>query len=171
MASLTRARPLQDIQIQKSVYDSNYLRDQCRWIRDDLDPQIAHLGPDALHSDDILRLDEFLRRLMYANNNLEDIRFSRLHLALCSITGKATRWPKRIIERAETVAAAWEAKFGPLKLLTTPLYETGGRLHGLCWPEDLDKGKLISQWLKNSDFKGGPMAARRIGSLGFKPGE
>jgi hypothetical protein len=169
--ALTRARPLQDIRIQNSVYDPNFLRHQARWIRDDLDLQIARDGPDALHSDDILNLDEFLRRLLNANISHEDIRLSRLHLALSGISGKATRWPTRLIERADAVVAVWEANHGPMKSLIPLLYEPGGRLHGVCKPEDINKEKLIIKWLKAPGVKLSPMLARRVGDLGFKPGE
>lgn len=156
---------------QNSVYDPKYLLRQCRWIRDDLDPQIARDGPDALHSDEILRLDEFLRRLLTSNISLEDIRHSRLHLAIENISGQATRWPKRLIERADAVRVTWETSHGSLKNLAIPLYESGGRLHGICKPEDLNKANLIIKWLKTPGVKLSPLLARRSGDLGFQPGE
>lgn len=156
---------------QSSVYDQQFLLEQCRWIRDDLDPQIARDGPDALHSDDVLTLDEFLRRLLTSNICLEDIRFSRLHLAIMSISGQATRWPSKLIERADTLKDAWETEHGSLKTLGTPLYETGGRLNGVCKLEDLSKDKLIIRWLKTPGIKLSPLVARRFGDLGFRPGE
>lgn len=156
---------------QSSVYDQNFLLEQCRWIRDDLDPQIARDGPDALHSDDLLTLDEFLRRLLSSNISLEDIRFSRLHLAILSISGQATRWPSKLIERADTLRDAWESEHGSLKEFGTPLYESGGRLNGICRPEDLSQDKLIIKWLKAPGIKLSPLVARRFGDLGFKPGE
>ena len=155
---------------QQSVYDLKYLRRQCRWIRDDLDHQIARDGPDALHSDDLLRLDEFLRRLLTSNISLDDIRHSRLQLAIDSIAGQATRWPKRLIERADAVRVVWEAAHGSLKSVAILLYEPGGRLHGVCRPEDLNKEKLIIKWLKSPGVKLSPLVARRTGDLGFKPG-
>lgn len=160
-----------EVQLQTSVYNLDFLRQQARWIRDDLDPQIARDGPDALHSDDILTLDEFLRRLLTSNISLEDIRSSRLHFAVSSISGLATRWPNKLISRADTVRAAWEATYGPLAQLSTPLYEPGGRLHGICKPEDLSKEKLIIKWLKAPGVKLSPQRARQVGDLGFKPGE
>src|ERR1700760_1321786 len=157
--------------MQASVYNPDFLRQQVRWIRDDLDPQIARDGPDALHSEEILSLDEFLRRLLASKLSLEDIRWSRLHLAILCICGQATRWPRRLIEKAEALKDAWEARYGPLKKLGTPLYETGGRLHGVCRPEDLSKEKLMVKWLKAPGVKLSPLLARRVGDLGFKPGE
>jgi hypothetical protein len=169
--ALGRTVRVEDYAKQPSVYDLDYLRRQSRWIRDDLDPQIAREGPDALHSDDVLSLDEFLRRLLTSNISLEDIRFSRLHMALIVISGQATRWPSRLIDRADAVREVWEASHGSLRRLTVPLYEPGGRLHGMCRPEDLNKDKVIIRWLKEPGVQISPMLARRTGDLGFKPGE
>ncbi len=169
--ALTRARPLREIAAQNSLYDPNYLRQQSRWIRDDLEPCVAKDGPDALHSDDLLLLDEFLRRLLSANISVDDIRFSRLHLAMNAISGKATRWPARLVDRADAVIAAWEAKMGSLRHVAIGLYEPGGRLYGICRPEDLNREKLIVKWLKTPEFRLSPIQARRVGDLGFKPGE
>ena len=157
--------------INASVYNPDFLRQQTRWIRDDLDPQVARDGPDALHSDEILTLDEFLRRLLTSNLPLEDIRFSRLHLAVVAICGQATRWPTKLIERADALRDVWESKYGPLKSIVPPLYEPGGRLNGICNPDDLSKEKLMIKWLKTPGLKPSPLHARRVGDLGFKPGE
>ena len=157
--------------IQSSIYNPDLLRHHARWIRDDLDPQVARDGPDALHSDDILTLDEFLRRLLTSDIRLDVIRFSRLHLAIIGICGLATRWPKKLIERADALRAAWEAEHGPLEQLLPPLYEPGGRLHGICRPEDLSKEKVIIKWLKTPGLKPSPLHSRRVGDLGFQPGE
>lgn len=155
----------------RSIYDLEYLRHQCRWIRDDLDPQVARNGPDALHSDDILELDELLRRLLSSSISLGDIRFSRLHMALSTICGQATRWPSRLIDRADAVKDVWENKYGPLRQLSVPLYEPGGRLHGICRPEDLNKDEVIIAWLKQPGVNINPLKARKVGDLGFTPGE
>ncbi|KAK5166703.1 uncharacterized protein LTR77_008247 [Saxophila tyrrhenica] len=171
MAMIIRSGRRDESKIQDSVYDLDYLRHQSRWIRDDLDPQVARSGPDALHSDDCLKLDEFLRRLLTSNISLDDIRFSRLHKALATISGQATRWPGRLIDRADAVLAIWENNYGSLKRLPIPLYEPGGRLYGICRPEDLNREKLIIKWLKEVGVKLSPMHARRVGDLGFKPGD
>ena len=156
---------------QPSIYNRQYLLEQSRWIRDDLDPQVARDGPDALHSDDILTLDELLRRLLTSDLQLEDIRFSRLHLAIINIAGHATRWPKKLIEHAEVLREVWEEQYGNLRAYGTPLYETGGRLSGVCKPEDLSKDRLLIKWLKTPGMKPSPLVARRFGDLGFKSGE
>ncbi|KAK5134485.1 hypothetical protein LTR08_006402 [Meristemomyces frigidus] len=154
-----------------SVYDPEFLRKQTRWIRDQLDPQIARDGRDALHSDEVLMIDQFLRRLLKSNISVEDIRHSRIHLAVMDIAGHATRWPERIITRCEALKESWEAKYGPLRDIGILLYEPGGRLHGICTPTDLSKEKLCVKWLKSPTVKFSPLVARRFGNLGFTPGE
>ena len=155
----------------QSAYDPDFLRKQARWIRDDLDPQVARDGPDTLHSDDVLDLDEFLRGLLGARIGIEDIRYSRIHLAVGAIAGRATRWPARLVPRCDALKEAWETQFGPLKQIGTLLYEPGGRLHGICVADDLSREKLVTKWLKTPDVKISPLVARRFGDLGFKPGE
>lgn len=155
-----------------SSLDPEYLRQQARWIRDTLDPQVATDGPDALHSDEILTLDELLRKILEDPHvTREDIRYSRMHLAIVEIAGRATRWPKRLIDKCDGIKEIWEGKYGPLKKLGTPLYEAGGRLHGICKPEDLSNDKLLVKWLKSPESKLSPAVSRRTGDLGFTPGE
>ncbi|KAK1069858.1 hypothetical protein LTR12_006547 [Friedmanniomyces endolithicus] len=157
---------------QPSVYNPDFLRQRARWIRDDLDPQIARNGHDALHADDILKLDDFLRQLLSAKLSIEDIRSSRIHLAVLEIAGRGTRWPKRLIERCDAVKQAWEVAHGPLQGMGIALYEGGGRLQGVCRPEDLSKEMLIVKWLRTPGAtKLSPVKALRFGDLGFKPGE
>lgn len=153
-----------------SILDSEYLRQQARWIRDTLDPQVAQHGSDALHSDETLTLDELLRKILDSHVSLEGIRYSRMHLAIIEISGRATRWPKKLIDKCDAITEIWEAQYGPLKKIGTPLYEPGGRLHGICEPQDL-KEKLLVRWLKQPGSKLSPSVARRCGDLGFTPGE
>ncbi|KXT04541.1 hypothetical protein AC578_8663 [Pseudocercospora eumusae] len=155
---------------ETSPFDRDDLRKQARWIRDTLDPQVAQDGPDALHSDDILTLDELLRGLLDSGLGAEDIRYSRIHLAVNAISGKATRWPRKLIDRCESLRTTWEQSYGPLGELGTPLYEPGGRLHGICKPEDLSKEKLLVKWMRTAGVKISPMVARKPGALGFTPG-
>lgn len=157
--------------LRESVYNPDYLLHQSRWIRDDLDLQVARNGPDALHSNDILTLDEFLRRLLNAGISLEDIRLSRIHLAVDTIAGKATRWPTKLIDKADKLKKDWEKQHGPLNEVKAPLYEHGGRLCGLASPENVTNEQLLVQWLKKADVEVSPQVARRHGDLGFKPGE
>ncbi|CAK4031173.1 unnamed protein product, partial [Lecanosticta acicola] len=143
-----------------------------RWLRDVLDPQVAREGPDALHSDEILTLDELLRTLVEADDiDLQTIRQSRMHLAICDVAGKGTRWPKKVIEKADAVKEKWESRFGPLAAVGTPLYDPGGRLHGVCKPEDLSREKLMVTWLKAPGVKLSPAVSRKVGDLGFRPGD
>ena len=158
-------------QVTASIFNPEFLRQQARWIRDDLDPEVACDGPDALRSDDILTLDLFLRKLLSSKIPFEDIQCSRVHLAIIVICGKATRWPSKLIERADLLQAKWEDEYGSLKSILPLLYEPGGRLSGICKPEDLSKEKLIITWLKTPGIKLSPLLARRKGSLGFTPGE
>lgn len=155
---------------ETSPFDRDHLRKQARWIRDTLDPQVAQDGPDALHSDDILTLDELLRGLLGSGLGVEDIRYSRMHLAVNAIAGKATRWPRKLIDRCESLKHVWEESYGPLEELGTPLYEPGGRLHGICKPEDLSKEKLLVKWMRTAGVKISPIVARKPGALGFTPG-
>jgi hypothetical protein len=170
---MTATRPASNDrgQTNASIFNPEFLRQQARWIRDDLDPQVARDGPDALHSDDVLTLDSFLRKLLSSKIPFEDIQFSRLHLAIIVICGKATRWPGKLIDRADTLKAKWEDEYGPLKSILPLLYEPGGRLNGICKPEDLSKEKVIIKWLKTPGIKLSPLLARRVGNLGFTPGE
>lgn len=155
-----------------SVYNSEFLRLRTRWIRDDLDPQVARDGPDALHADDILKLDEFLRHLLIAKVTVDTLQYSRIHLAILLIAGHGTRWPSRLIERCDALNAAWSATFGPLEKVGISLYEPGGRLHGICAPEDVAKEKLIVKWIKSEGgTKLDPLKALSKGDLGFTPGE
>ncbi|EMC92317.1 hypothetical protein BAUCODRAFT_151729 [Baudoinia panamericana UAMH 10762] len=149
------------------------LRQHARWIRDDLDPQVAREGGDALHADDVLQLDELLREVkLSAAIELSDLRYSRMHLAILAIVGRATRWPHRLIERAEDVQSTWETKFGRrLKDIGFSLYDEGGRLHGICEPTDLSKESVIVKWLKESKLKASPVRALKSGDLGFRPGD
>lgn len=156
---------------EPTPFNSDELRQQGRWIRDILDPQVAQEGQDALHSDEILTLDELLRKLLDSDIRLEEIRYSRMHLAIRDIAGRATRWPKKLADRCDTLKGAWEARYGPLGAIGTLLYEPGGRLHGICEPQDLSKEKLLVKWLRSPDLKLSPAVARRKGSLGFTPGE
>ncbi|KAI6868063.1 hypothetical protein KC343_g11870 [Hortaea werneckii] len=154
-----------------SVYEPEYLRQQAHWLRNELDPRIAQAGPDALHSDEVLRVDEFLRRLLKANIPIDDLRSSRMHLAVNEIAGRSTRWPKRLIERCEALKETWESSYGPLKSIGILLYEPGGRLHGICQPEDVNRDVLFVKWLKSPSAAFSPLKAKRFGDLGFTAGD
>ncbi|KAI7012539.1 hypothetical protein D0867_14889 [Hortaea werneckii] len=154
-----------------SVYEPEYLRQQAHWLRNELDPRIAQAGPDALHSDEVLRVDEFLRRLLKANISIDDLRSSRMHLAVSEIAGRSTRWPKRLIERCEALKETWESSHGALKSIGILLYEPGGRLNGICEPEDISRDVLFVKWLKSPSAAFSPLKAKRFGDLGFTAGD
>lgn len=156
---------------QPSVYEPEYLRKQTHWLRNDLDPRIAQDGPDVLHSDEVLKVDEFFRRLLTSHLVVDDLRFSRIHLAVDEITGRGTRWPRRLIERCEALKEAWETSYGPLKQIGILLYEPGGHLHGICQAEDVNKDKLFMKWLKAPGVPFSPLRAKKVGDLGFTAGE
>lgn len=50
------------------------LKSRAKWIRDDLDPQVAINGPNALTSDTVVTLYQFLENLRHAHLELDDIR-------------------------------------------------------------------------------------------------
>lgn len=154
-----------------SVYDSDYLRKQAHWLRNELDSRIARDGPDALRSDEVQIVGELFRRLLAASITVDDLRYSRIHLAVSEIAGRGTRWPKGLIERCEALREAWETAYGSLKSIGVLLYEPGGRLHGICSPEDLNKDRLFIKWLKSPATPFSPVRAQRFGNLGFTAGE
>ena len=152
-------------------YGREFLRSQAHKIRDVLDVDVAREGPDVLHSNDLLKIDEFLRKLAKSSYAIEDLRYSRIHLAILEIASKGTRWPSRVVERCDAIKDAWEAVHGPLVKIGILLYEPGGRLNGVCTPDDVGKERLLARWMKSSSAKLSPVVARRVGDLDFRPGE
>jgi hypothetical protein len=116
-----------------------YLHKTAAWIRDDLDPIMAREGPNELHPDDVLTLHNIFLALQAHQISLATMQFSRIHLAVSEVCGKATRWPKKLADEADRVVVCLENCFGPLKAIRTPLYEVGGRLHGISEPRDLTR--------------------------------
>ncbi|TKA77803.1 hypothetical protein B0A49_00931 [Cryomyces minteri] len=159
--------------MEKSVapFTPQFLRAKARWIRDDLDPVIAREGPDIMHPDDVLTLHELLQDLRRVAIPVELIRYSRIHKAILDIAGKATRWPGKLIDQCDALIVMWEKQFGPLEKLGTPLYETGGRLQGICKPEDLSNETLLANWVRSPKVAISPSRARRHGDLGFRAGD
>lgn len=151
--------------------DPELLRTRARWIRDELDPIVAREGPNRMHPDDVLELDEFFRHLLVWPIPLQTVRYSRIHLAILEIAGRATCWPHRLIERCDSLIEKWEKQFGNLRKLGTPLYEAGGRLHCVAKPEDLSRERLLVKWLRQPGVHVNPAVARKHGDLGFRPGE
>lgn len=153
------------------ITDVDTLRKRTRWIRDVLDRQISVQGPDVLGADSVITIFQFLDELGRTSLPVETIRHSRIHFALLEIAGRATRWPGKLVDKAEEVMRCWETQHGPLRRLRCPLYEQGGRLHGISSPEDVERDKLLVKWIKKMHLRVSPMVARRSGALGFVPGQ
>lgn len=136
------------------------LTSHAHWIRNTLDLQIAHSGPEALAANDLLDLDSFLRGLLAQapQISLETLRTTRIHLAVLDICGRATRWPLKVIERADAIGVVWEGKFGSLS-------QIGWVVRAEGWDEVVEKREsLVLRGLNIG-------RARRFGDLGFKAGE
>jgi len=148
------------------------LAQQTHWIRNTLDPLVAHSGGEALTVNDVLTLDAFLRKLHLATHvSVTDLRASRMHLAIIEICGRATRWPAKLIERAEAIQTDWEARFGPLRLVGWDVVENGGKLEEWKGCEALKREEVLAKWVKEGGVPLGAGRARRWGDLGFKAGE
>ncbi|KAG9643402.1 hypothetical protein KCU64_g11781, partial [Aureobasidium melanogenum] len=156
---------------QASILDVQYLKGRVSWIRDELDPFVARDGPDTLRPDNVIILFKFFEQLRTSYLTLEAIRDSRIHLALIEISRRATRWPIRLIEEAEEILLKWESEWGPLSSIKINLYDTGGRLHGISTPEDLQREMLLNKWSRKETAWVNPNLARRNGDLGFLPGD
>lgn len=113
------------------------LRRTASWIRDDLDPMIAQEGPKSLLQDDVVSIHALLIKIQQHEIPLYTLKFSRIHLAIGDICGKATRWPTKLAIEAERAVAHLECSFGPLKQIRLPLFEPGGRLSGVCLAGDI----------------------------------
>lgn len=132
------------------------LRHTATWIREDLDTLVAREGPDALGVNDVLALHSVFVALQSRPISIDKMRFSRIHLAVQEICGRATRWPARLVEEADRVVETLESRMGSLRSVRTPLYEQGGRLYGICQPNDIthDVSGLIppTSIFKKADF-------------------
>jgi hypothetical protein len=115
------------------------LRRTAAWIRDVLDPVVACNGPGVLRADDVLTIHIVLLALQAHQMSLYVLRFSRIHLAVANICGKATRWPKMLIDESDRVIDHLVQMFGPLKDIKLPLFELDGRLHGICGPSEITR--------------------------------
>lgn len=153
------------------VLDRDYLRSRTSWIRDDLDPLVAQRGPDSLTADTVITLFTFFEELRKASLSHQTLRCSRVHFALLEISGRATRWPSKLIEIVDSLIQYWTSIYGTLADIRPLLYEDGGRLYGISTPEDLEREKLLIKWLRSAGTHVSPTIARRHGDLGFKPGE
>jgi len=172
---LQRQQRLQDIfhhemnGIDDDELDFATLADRARWIRDDLDLQVAVHGPNVLSPDNVVVLYQMIEQLRRTHISASLIRRSRIHYAVLLIAGRATRWPSKIIDEADALIEEWARRYGPLHQLRPPLYEDGGRLFGVSTPLDFNKEILNVKWVKQFGIHS--RSALRTGSLGFEPGE
>lgn len=142
------------------VTSLQHLTKMTHWIRNTLDLQIAQSGPEALSANDLLDIDSFLRSLLsYAGGiSLETLRSSRIHLAMLDICGRATRWPLKVIERADAIGQVWEERYGVLS--------------GIGWDARVDGWDEVVGNRESTVLRGLNMGkARKFGDLGFNPGE
>ncbi|KAF2087127.1 hypothetical protein K490DRAFT_57197 [Saccharata proteae CBS 121410] len=139
------------------------LRARAAWIRDVLDPRIARDGPDIMQPDDVLTLHELFVALEKTELGIGTLRYARIHRAVMEVSGKATRWPKRLAEECDRIIDVWERKYGKLTEIKPMLFAPGGRLHGICAGTELtrDKDPSISDETKG----------KAHGALGFVPGQ
>jgi hypothetical protein len=157
MSRITMSRNFTDASL---VTSPQHLTRMAHWIRNTLDLQIAQSGPEALNSNDLLDIDSFLRSLLsYAGGlSLETLRSTRIHLAVLEICGRATRWPLKVIERAEAIGQVWENRYGVLS--------------GIGWDVRVDGWNEVVGSRESTVLRGLNMGkARKFGDLGFKPGE
>jgi hypothetical protein len=170
MASILAPRPRNS---QTNFMSLPALTSTTHWIRNQLDPLIAQCGSSALTINDILALDAFFRALLSTPTIiLTDLQHSRVHVAILNIVGLSTRWPEKLIERAEEVKELWEARFGcTLREVGTDALGEGGKLEAFRGCEGMSWEEMAGKWLKEPGTQLNPLNARRRGDLGFKPGE
>ena len=130
------------------------LRETASWIRDELDQVVSRNGPHVLNADDVITVHSVLISLQKHKISLWTLRFSRIHLALACICGKATRWPTQLADEAEAVIDRFEEWFGRMRDMRSPLFERGGRLYGVCEPEDVTR-EVPSYDFRRTLFSGG----------------
>lgn len=156
---------------EEITIESVTLRKYARWIRDELDLEIAQKGPTYLTTDNVVLIVRFLDNLAKACITIEQIRWSRIHFAVLIIAARATRWPKALIEEADKIIEHWTIRYGPLTEIRGTLYEEGGRLYGICSPDEFDKEVLEYRWLRTPGSKTVSGHAFKQGALGCKPGD
>jgi hypothetical protein len=71
--------------------------------------------------------------------SLAAMRFSRIHFAVLEISGKATRWPRRLADECDDIRRVWENAHGPLINIRPCLYGPGGRLWKISAQKDLTR--------------------------------
>jgi hypothetical protein len=117
----------------KEALSRSRLRQIGLWIRDELDVYIARDGPQYLRPDDVITLHDFFQALRTSSSiTVSDLRASGIHNAIVELSGKATRWPKRLVDECDKIISIWTTTFGPLQDIHPFLYGRGGRLEGIA---------------------------------------
>ncbi|KAK8177750.1 hypothetical protein IWX90DRAFT_492879, partial [Phyllosticta citrichinensis] len=148
------------------------LRERASWIRDVLDPQIARDGPEVMSPDDVLTLHELFQALLDVEQlSLSVLRYSRIHMAVMDVCGKATRWPKKLAEGCDHVVDVWTERFGRLTDVRPRLCKSEGRLNGICTGLEMTRDGLIRYWTDVDPDIMDKQRAMKHGCLDFKPGD
>ncbi|KAI9660539.1 MAG: hypothetical protein M1821_009890 [Bathelium mastoideum] len=162
------------------MYSPDELKAMARWIRDDIDPEVAREGAAALCPDCVLQMHDtltvFAQDPLGAGISLASLQYSRIHRALLEVATKATRWPGRLIDLCDDVLIVWEKRFGRLKDVPLLLYGEGGRLWRVLPPGYFTHEEMIRQVRDQYKLRGGmtsavDMAALEYGHLGCTPGQ
>ncbi|KAF9638888.1 hypothetical protein BFW01_g9785 [Lasiodiplodia theobromae] len=152
-------------------FSKEFLRQRASWIRDDLDPRISRDGPDCMQPDDVLTLHELFLGLQDADLSISVLRYSRIHVAVLEVAGKATRWPKRLAEECDKIIDVWTKKYGKLSDIRPRLFKPDGRLYGVCTGSELTRDALVKLWSQQDPSYMSPDRGMQHGSLGFRPGD
>ncbi|KAL1642974.1 hypothetical protein SLS58_005216 [Diplodia intermedia] len=152
-------------------FSKEVLRQRACWIRDDLDPRISRDGPECMQPDDVLTLHELFLGLQNVDLSISVLRYSRIHVAVLEVSGKATRWPKRLAEECDKVIELWTKKYGKLSDIRPRLFNPDGRLYGVCTGRELTRDALVKFWSQQDPSYMSPDRAMQHGSLGFKAGD
>ncbi|KAK7535064.1 uncharacterized protein J3D65DRAFT_604485 [Phyllosticta citribraziliensis] len=148
------------------------LRQRASWIRDVLDPQIARDGPEVMSPDDVLTLHELFQALLDVEQlSMSVLRYSRIHMAVTDVCGKATRWPKKLAEGCDHVVDVWTERFGRLTDVRPRLCKSEGRLNGICSGLEMTRDGLIRYWTDVDPDIMDKQRAMKHGCLDFKPGD
>ncbi|KAK8190137.1 uncharacterized protein BKA78DRAFT_353593 [Phyllosticta capitalensis] len=148
------------------------LRERASWIRDVLDPQIARDGPEVMSPDDVLTLHELFQALLDVEQlSLPILRYSRIHMAVMDVCGKATRWPKKLAEGCDQIVDVWTERFGRLAEVRPRLCRSEGRLDGICTGLEMTRDALVRYWAEMDPEIMDKKRGMQHGSLDFKPGD
>ncbi|KAF2663683.1 hypothetical protein BT63DRAFT_483869 [Microthyrium microscopicum] len=139
-------------------------------IRDVLDPLVAREGPSALEPDDVLTLHTLLVALQTIRIPMAAIRYSRIHIAVAEIRGKATRWPARLVDEADAVISLLESRHGALSQIKPPLFNTNGRLWKVCDPHEFTRTALYNRFISDDPSNVDDRRAYEYGNVGFPVG-